>query len=331
MNGPWRVWLLLSVLLVAPGTARADSASQARFFDDAARDAYERGDYEDALELFLLSHRAAASPRTLYNVAVCSDLGGYEAEAFVFFEEYLRSGDDSDGRRAEAQRRMDALREKLSLVRVTSEPPGATIYIDRRELGTYGRTPRTIVVQPGEHEVRLELPGYLASSVQVEAEPAEEAAVRLELEPHTGSLFVETPRGSATLAVLHGVRTIAEGPAGEPLTVPVGSYRLRVEAPGHQPLEERVVVHENARTRRYVVLEPVRPRTGRLLVATGDVHARVIVDGQARAETPATLRGLQVGEHALRVEASGYRPWEGRIEIRNDETAYLNVTLLRTP
>ena len=56
----------------------------------------------------------------------------------------------SQERRAEAERRIQAMRERLALVRVESDPPGAAIYVDRKELGSHGLTPRTIVVPEGE-------------------------------------------------------------------------------------------------------------------------------------------------------------------------------------
>ena len=43
-----------------------------------------------------------------------------------------------------------------------SNPPGATIYIDRRDLGSRGDAPRTLGLPPGKYKVIAELAGHWA-------------------------------------------------------------------------------------------------------------------------------------------------------------------------
>lgn len=320
--------LTMLALLGTPAHAGADRATQSRLFDELARSAYQRGRYRQALELFLLAQEAAPSPRGLYNIALCAQQAGLHAEAYTFFEEYVRWGDDDPRRFAEARRRLEELREKLTLVQIDSDPPRARIYIDARDLGSRGRTPRTLPVSPGRHEVILVREKHVPARTRFEVEPGQRISLALELERRTGIVEVHATPADATVVVLDGKRELARGSAAERFEVPVGTHLVRLEAPGHEAAVRRVTVSEEAPTIARLVAKPVRPPTGRLLVHTGEVHARLWLDGERQAETPATIDEVSAGEHEVRLRAPGYRRWEGDVTITESEASYLNVTLL---
>jgi PEGA domain len=308
--------------------ARANTATEARFFDDEARAQYARGRFEAALAAFLLVHELTPSAGSLYNVAVCAELADDPALAFAFLEGYLRSPDDDRARRVDAQRRYDGLQARLALVEVVTRPAGAEVYVDRPALGSYGTAPRKVAAEPGRRSILASLPGFHGARAEVTVERGKLARVELVLEPVLGELELQvTPPGARLSAERAGVPvplTAAEGV----LRVQVGRYTLRAEAPGHQPAELDVTITEHATTRVRLAAQPIPPRTGDLLVDTGQDVARLFIDGKPVAMTPATLRGLIEGRHMVKVIAPGKVPWSAGVEIAQDTPAYLNVTLV---
>jgi serine/threonine protein kinase len=67
--------------------------------------------------------------------------------------------------------------------------------------------------------------------------------------------------------------------------------------------------------------------TGGIFVTSTPSQARLFVDGQAYGSTPASVPGLTVGAHTVRVEAPGYRPWEGRVAVLAGTRVRVTATL----
>ena len=222
---------------------------------------------------------------------------------------------------------MVALRARLALVSVTSEPPGALIFVDRRELGAFGNTPRTIVVAPGQHRIELLLPDHEASTQAIDAVVGRTVATAARLKVKTGSLVVRAaPRDAVIRAVRDGAAPLTLH-SGRGASLPVGSYRVTAAAPGHAAGETVAVIRADAPTTLDLVLRPLPVPTGRLLVDTGTVPARVFIDGKPAAVTPATLPSVAAGRHRITLEARGYRPWSGTVEVRHGEATFVNATL----
>jgi hypothetical protein len=60
---------------------------------------------------------------------------------------------------------------------------------------------------------------------------------------------------------------------------------------------------------------PAPGPSGGIFVVSTPAQARLFVDGQPYGNTPASIPGLSQGAHVVRVEAPGYRPWEGRVAV----------------
>ena len=327
MSRRTRVWLLVCWLgALAARTAHADTAVETRFFDSMARQAYAKGHYREALHAFLQANAVTPSPRALYNIALCAQLAHEPALAFAYFDEYLRGTDTDPARRSDAAQRLHALEAKLAVVRVESDPPGATIVVDRAELGSFGQTPRRIVVDPGDHTIIVKRAGYADQSQQVTAKIGTSATVELAMKPILGSLSLDIEPPGATVHATRNGEQVALPDHGR-VDVPVGRYHVRVTAPGHAPVDGDVTVRHGA-TSQLALAAPALPvPTGRLVVGTSGVAARVLVDGRAKAVTPATLDAIAVGEHRVWLAATGYYDWRGTIRVEKGKTAFVNVTL----
>lgn len=307
----------------------ADTATMTRYFDGEARRAYQRLRYREALEYFLLVERATPSPQAAYNVAVTADAAGDDEILYAYLRKYLDSSDDDEARRKDALRRIAAVEKKLALVTVQSDPPGASVFVDQRAFGIHGVTPCTVVVEPGERLILLELDGHHGETSRVVAAKGEERATTMTLRPKTGQLRLYTSPEDAPWVVLHEGREVARGQGGEPVDLPVGAYRVRIEPSGHKAEEGNVFVSESATAELSLTATALPPKTGRLLVSTGGVAGELFLDGKKTASTPATVDTVPVGDHTLEVRAKGRKTWRGSVTIREGKTSFVEATLGR--
>jgi len=304
----------VAVLAVASGDeAAADEAADARFFDRLARRDFEHDRYEAALEWFLLSQRAAPNPRTVFNVAVTAELAERPGMALTHYVEYLALAPrDDPERRRRAETAVERLRRELSVVVVRTDPPGATIYLQRKTLGAVGRSPRLVPVEPGEQVVIAELADHRDAMATVTVAAGGEAVVELRLEPLTAELRVTAwPEGLPVVASRDG-EEVARGAAPLTRELPVGLYRVRLDAPGYEGDATNVTVEEGAIARAHLVARPRGRQAGRLLVSTEPVSgAEVRIDGRWAGRTPLTVPRARAGRRRLEVRAPGFQAWTG--------------------
>lgn len=114
-----------------------------------------------ALGAYVDSLQIVRSRNALFNAAiVLGELGRYD-EAFNYFGQYLEVEGLSAQDREEAMRRRDALRSQIAVLRVRTEPQGALLWIDRKDLAPRGETPIELALPEGEHRLFIEKEGYV--------------------------------------------------------------------------------------------------------------------------------------------------------------------------
>src|SRR5438309_256106 len=152
---------LAAALLCAlfPGaSARADSvADEADFRFHRGVNLYARGRTEDALSEFLASNRLVRNRNVIQNVARCFERLRMYNEAWRWYSELLGEPLPEEERRDLAAA-LERLQPSLALLRVFSDPPGATVYVDREDLGARGPTPVTLALPPGAATASVEAP-----------------------------------------------------------------------------------------------------------------------------------------------------------------------------
>jgi len=284
-------------------------------------EAYQKGDLRAALEHFLASNRLAPNRNVLYNIARVYDAMKRHPEAYRYYSQALEGETDTRARAA-IETALTELAASVVVVRVETSPPGATLYVDRKDLGPRGTAPRTLGLAPGNYRVLAELPGYAPGEVLVEnAVAGEERRITLELRPILGTLFVN----GATNVSLR-----LESPDAPPrcrlpceLSLPPGSWRVFATAPGHRPSELRVTVVGSQRTTMDAVLEPL---TGTLVVNTDEPRALIEVDGKPRGFTPSILT-LSVGRHRVDLVLEGFRRVSRIVDVAASTEGHLEVAL----
>jgi len=133
---------------------------------------------------------------------------------------------------------------------ITSDPPGADIFIDAEALGKIGQTPKTVTIEPGTHTVILRKQGYhvTTKTVAVKAREAHKAAVAMEVplevksEPEGADVRVDSdtadPIGKTPYSggIVPGKRTIFIAKEG------YKTAKQEVDAaPGGNPIRHRCV------------------------------------------------------------------------------------------
>lgn len=320
--------IIAALLSLAPAAssaqrdARLDLAAEADLHFELGVDLQQRGDHRGALEHYLLSNRLAYNKNVVFNIARCYEELGRFAEAHRYYSDYLAEELSESDRRPAAEA-LERTARRVALVRIESSPPGASIYLDRVELGARGQTPRTLAVEPGSYRVILEREGYESGTAEVTAARGETASVTLTLPPILGTVALVGEPAGASVRV--------DDPASEPLgTVPgelplvPGTHTLIISHPGHQSAQIDLTVRPRERIRRSVNLEL---ETGSVLVDVQERGALIEIDGTAMGFTPAVLPRVPSGTHTVRISRSGFRPFEDTIVVAPNEQTAVQVRL----
>jgi len=317
-----KIALLLAVLLLAPKPVRADDlADQAELEFSLGADAYQRREYKLALEHFLISNRLVANKNVLFNIARSYEqLKTYPA-AFRYYSLSLESESDGEAK-ARINTALDQIRQYVMVLRVTTRPAGATLYIDRKDLGARGASPQLLGLTPHAYKLIAEYPGYESVVVDIPASPpGRELALDLQLKPILGEVSFNGQAG--TSAVIDGDPLGAACRVPCTLSVAAGSHVARFSQAGFHAAQQTFSVRAHEREQVLVRLEPL---LGSALISTDEPGALVEIDGHASGFTPAII-SLPVGMHHVHLELKGFRAEDRQIGVALNGETRLNVVL----
>ena len=156
-----------------------------RLFREASEQsgARRRALLQQSLEAYVDSLRIVRSRNALFNAAVVLEELDRRDEAFNYYTEYLAIEGLSEQDRNVASNRRDALRPSVAVLEVVSEPKGARVWVDRKDLAPRGATPIEIAVLAGPHTLFVEAEGYAAASRTIEVAPGEATTLAFPLTP----------------------------------------------------------------------------------------------------------------------------------------------------
>lgn len=322
----FRLWVLGSFMVLVGlwgiRPAHADDADEADLHFRIGAERYEANDYRGALEHFLASNRLAPNRNVLFNVARSYEQLKQAPDAYRYYLQALDGEADPKGRKR-VEDALARIAPSVATLVVETSPPGAVVYLDRKDLGGRGQTPRTLGLGAGRHKVIAELPGYeLATSADVDLRIGAETKVSLTLVPILGTIRVEgSPRGAQA-------RLDAEdGPVACVLpcsfTAPPGKHVVFVTQAGFQSFEAPVDVPARGTVS---VRARMSAQTGTVVVNSDIREALITVDGEASGFTPAVL-AIPVGAHKLRVSLSGFRTIERDVVVAKGKQVTLDLVL----
>jgi outer membrane receptor for ferrienterochelin and colicin len=317
-----------SLLLLGLGLALARPAYADDLADEAdlkfrlGAEAYQRGDYKLALEEFLASNRLVQNRNATYNVARCYEELKQFPEAYRYYTLALRDETDQ-ATRSRIERALGSIRQNVAVLEIESQPPGATVYVERRDLGPRGNTPMALGLKAGAYVVLAELPGYYPARLDVPALAAGQSQrITLKLEPILGQVLIDDAARGTSVRVDDG-KLAPACVAPCKLDLPVGRHRLYFDRPGYQPTELEVEV----RAKQQISAQPeLVALTGSLVVSTDEPGALVEVDGKPRGFTPLVL-AAPVGQHRLRLSLGGFKAITRRVAVEHGRELRVDVTL----
>ncbi|MFO0684055.1 MAG: TonB-dependent receptor [Sandaracinus sp.] len=303
---------------LGPSLARADGvADEADLHFQRGIDAYRDGAYLDALEHFLASNRLVPNHNVVYNIARTYEHLSRPADAYRYYEDALAGETDAETR-ARIEASLTSLASSLALVTVETTPAGASLYVDRRDLGTVGVAPRSLALTPGSHRIIAELPGHaVVTSEPFEARTGERVQLVLEL-PRIEGRVVVTTEGATVRVDREDSDPVCTSPC-EVSLVP-GIHILYLGREGYATEPRQVTVTASSTETIGAALTAL---TGSLLVTADETNARIEVDDRTVGFTPSVVQNLAVGSHHVRVSASGYVAAEADVVIEEGQQAEL--------
>lgn len=318
----------VAVAALAATPARADGvADEAELQFQLGIDSYRAGDYVGALEHFLSSNRLVPNRNVNYNIAQCYARLGRPADAYRYYVD-ARIGETDAEQLAAIDAALAELTPQVAVIDVTTEPAGATIYLDRIDLGSVGSAPRTLAVPAGEHVVVAELDGHVTTtSAPFDAIAGSRIAVRMTLWRILGRIEI-TDAGEARGAEVRLDSEHADVSCRVPCSIAArpGAHDVFVSRAGYARVVLPVVVEEDLTVSTGARLEPL---TGALLVSADTEDARVELDGRAIGFTPTVAHDVPIGPHHVRITLEGYQPFETDVEVLDgEETALEGVSLV---
>jgi hypothetical protein len=220
--------------------------------------------------------------------------------------------------------------ETTGSIRVTSNPSGATIYLNGNYRGT---TPLTIskVAAPATYSIEADLAGYRSSTMTVSAIVGQTTNVNMALTPVSvpGTLSINSNPSNAFIYVdgVYKGRT--------PLTlydIAAQSHNIELDLNGYYDWKTTITVPQSGTKYIDAQLIPVpSANPGFIAVSSSPAGASVTVDGTYKGQTSASqslvISNVAAGGHTVAISLGGYQTYQQSISVQSGTTSYVSATL----
>ncbi|MCG6925614.1 MAG: PEGA domain-containing protein [Acidobacteria bacterium] len=270
------------------------------------------GDVEGA-ELVVDGEVVGTSPLAPVSVPAGEREIVVRAEGYVEFRTTL----EIEGRGAEQQLEV-ALAANSAPVSFATVPPGATVRVDGRSLGT---TPLTTAVSAGRREVTYSLNAFKPASRRITVAAGRPLTVPpVELAPADAVLALASDPAGAAVTVDGKWR--GETPL-ELVVAPGRALDVKVTKAGHEDADLTVEIAPGERREESLSLAP---RLGEVQVEARPPDAELLVDGEPRGRASQTLSLIAL-PHEILIRREGYLPHKQTVTPRPGFTQAVKVTL----
>ncbi|MEI6139239.1 MAG: SUMF1/EgtB/PvdO family nonheme iron enzyme [Mariniphaga sp.] len=212
------------------------------------------------------------------------------------------------------------LKPNFGKLTITTTPEtSATVSLD--DVATGKTTPCVLEqLKAGEHTVTIRLNMYQTVTQKIIIQPGSEIKQPVTLIPTFAGVKINTNPASD---IFISGELKGNGTWTGPLLPGVYTFEARKEK-YTTAKEKRKVTMGQPLT---INLQPV-PKTGGLKIITTPPEATISIDGEIKGTSPATLRNLFAGDHALTLSLAGYATTFKNITISEGETARVTETLV---
>lgn len=211
-----------------------------------------------------------------------------------------------------------------SRVNLTSEPSGATVFVDGANRGT---TPLMLFdLEPGRHHLKYRMAGCTDGDVFLTTHEGQVVDHNEVLEEERGLLLLKTDPEGCNIKV-DGV-SVGETPRFIGNLTVRDTHSIRLSKAGYQ--DQTISVKFNGREP-LVREEKLVLDSGVLDVVTDPAGAEVTVNGIGRGKTPVLVRDIPKGTIAVKLVLEGYREETREIRMNAGEQQTLSVSLTGLP
>jgi len=148
-------------------------------------------------------------------------------------------------------------------------------------------------------------------------------------DPTTGSVSVQSTPAAANVfldGTLVGLTPVTVS------GVAPGSHQVRIEKTGYEPYQMTASVSAGATTVVSAALVPVQdPTTGSVNIQSTPAGANAFLDGTLVGLTPVTVSGVTPGSHQVRIEKTGYEPYQMTASVSAGATTLVSAVLTPGP
>jgi|HubBroStandDraft_1064217.scaffolds.fasta_scaffold04651_3 PEGA domain-containing protein len=231
-------------------------------------------DYGSAWLRFSHANDAAHDPTLLVEMARCEKGMQQFARAARHLEQAFASSPQglTSAQTVEAHELYNTLLPSLGHVRVSVDPPGATVAVDDVPAG---QAPLSgdVLIDPGDHGFRVTKTGYVEFRAVLSAAGGSQKLLDVKLQPAVQEGHVRIHTSPHNTVVLDGV----VGYGNWDGRVAAGSHSLTISAPGMHSFEPDLVVVPNKTSTFDVTLQPDTGGPVGLWVAGGAVVVATVV------------------------------------------------------
>lgn len=148
----------------------------------------------------------------------------------------------------------------LGWVEITSNVPGADIFIDDKSVGAVGRTPLSQNIKPGKHTFWISADGYDEYRQDIEVIPNETHAVKAQLKGSpVGKLNITGLGIEDAMISVDGKVLCERGPCLKSLQQ--GDHTVTVTRPGFKPYTKQITIQAKTETQIRITLAPTPSRS----------------------------------------------------------------------
>ncbi len=327
--------LLAGTLLTSVAAAQTPSESQrkeARERFDRALKLFNAGDDGGALAEFERAYAIVPHPLVLFNIAGVHAAMGRAVKSTDAYDKLLANpGSLSAAKVAEARTRRAEQAARVARLEVKTNVPGASIEIDGVERGKSPSPP--IRVTSGTHRVAVIAAGHSPGRKDISIAGGRTESVEFTLQPLEGRLgSIEIQTDVPDLEVFLDGASVGRTPLLGPVPVAPGQRHIELRRAGYRTEKQAVQVADgaNLNLKFSPAPDPSVPARGALALTITEPEAVVFLNNMPWGPYSRAI-ALPSGKHKLRVERSGFFPFEREVVVPATGTETVAVDLEPTP